>query len=59
MEIRGEDISVLEAVAKDNVHFNICNVRIEPGKLVATDGKMLSVRDKTVSEPRAACPERA
>ena len=53
MEIRGEDLSVLEAVAKGSNQSSLNNVRIEPGKLVATNGKMLSVRDKTVSEPRA------
>jgi len=53
MEIRGEDISVLEAVAKDSNHSSLNNVRIEPGKLVATNGKMLSVREVRMEEGEA------
>jgi hypothetical protein len=53
MEIHGEDLSVLEAVCKDKVHLGLCHVRVEPGRLVATDGRMLSVREVRMEEGEA------
>ena len=53
MEIRGEDVSVVEAVGKDDVHAALTNVRVEPGRLVATDGRMLVMRDVRMEEGEA------
>ena len=53
MEIRGEDLSVLEAVAKGSDHPALNHILVKPGELVATDGKMLSVREVRMEEGEA------
>ena len=53
MEIRGEDLSVLEAVAKGSEHQALNHILVKPGELVATDGKMLSVREVRMEEGEA------
>ena len=50
MELRKEDVAVVEAVAKEKVHYSLTNVRIEPGRLIATDGRILVTRDVHMEE---------
>jgi len=50
MELQKEDVTVVEAVAKEQIHYSLNNVRVEPGKLVATDGRILVTRDVLMEE---------
>jgi DNA polymerase III sliding clamp (beta) subunit (PCNA family) len=36
--------------AKERVHYDLNNVRIEPGRLIATDGRILVTRDVAMEE---------
>jgi len=45
MRIEKEDSAIQEAAARENVHFVLNGVRVEPGRLVATDGRVLVTRE--------------
>lgn len=46
MKFYKKDLAILSAVAaKESIHHSLILVRVEPGRMVATDGKMLSVRE--------------
>ena len=53
MEIRKDDMAVLEAVAKEGRHSALNNVYVQPGRLVACDGRLLAIREVPLEEEEA------
>ena len=50
MEIRKDDMAVIEAASKDGVHHSLKNIYVQPGRLVATDGRILAIREVLFEE---------
>lgn len=51
MEIRKEDLAAIEAASNHvDAHASLKCVRVEPGRLVATDGRILVIRDVAMED---------
>ncbi len=50
MEILKEDMAVVEAAAREKMGYSLDAVRVEPGRLVACNGKILLTREIVVEE---------
>ena len=50
MELRKEDVTVVEAAAREERGYSLNAVRVEPGRLVACNGRILLTREIVVEE---------
>ena len=50
MEIFKEDMTVVEAAAREKAGYSLDAVRVEPGRLVACNGRILLTREIVVEE---------